>query len=183
MASADYRAGARVLARMGSVPRCRCVLSAITRAGRFCEDRARPDHHPQPSRRFDAGRALRQPGRGGAGDLATRHRGGGRVSQRQPQAGRHRHAAAWASIGIPRASRSARKSWPRRWLRSSATASSSSVPTAACSRATSQSIRCRSPITSCSTRFKRFSKSYSAPERAALLHDTAVRTYRIANDG
>jgi predicted TIM-barrel fold metal-dependent hydrolase len=27
--------------------------------------------------------------------------------------------------------------------------------------------------------FKRFSKSYSAPERAALFHDTAVRAYRI----
>jgi predicted TIM-barrel fold metal-dependent hydrolase len=30
--------------------------------------------------------------------------------------------------------------------------------------------------------FKRFSKNYTAPERAALLHDTAVRAYRI-NDG
>ena len=30
--------------------------------------------------------------------------------------------------------------------------------------------------------FKRFSKSYSASERAALFHDTAVRAYRI-NDG
>ena len=27
--------------------------------------------------------------------------------------------------------------------------------------------------------FKRFSKSYSASERAALFHDTAVRAYRI----
>ena len=27
--------------------------------------------------------------------------------------------------------------------------------------------------------FKRFSKSYSASERAALFHDTALRTYRI----
>jgi L-fuconolactonase len=29
--------------------------------------------------------------------------------------------------------------------------------------------------------FKRFSKGYSAPERAALFHDTAVRAYRIGN--
>jgi L-fuconolactonase len=28
--------------------------------------------------------------------------------------------------------------------------------------------------------FKRFSKSYSVPERAALFHDTAARAYRIA---
>jgi L-fuconolactonase len=28
--------------------------------------------------------------------------------------------------------------------------------------------------------FKRFSKSYSASERAALFHDTAVRTYRVS---
>ena len=27
--------------------------------------------------------------------------------------------------------------------------------------------------------FKRYSKGYSAPERAALFHDTAVRAYRI----
>jgi predicted TIM-barrel fold metal-dependent hydrolase len=31
--------------------------------------------------------------------------------------------------------------------------------------------------------FKRFSKSYSASERAALFHDTAVRAYRIGNIG
>jgi predicted TIM-barrel fold metal-dependent hydrolase len=31
--------------------------------------------------------------------------------------------------------------------------------------------------------FKRFSKSYSASERAALFHDTAVRAYRIDNIG
>ena len=30
--------------------------------------------------------------------------------------------------------------------------------------------------------FKRFSKSYSPHERAALFHDTAVRAYRIAED-
>jgi predicted TIM-barrel fold metal-dependent hydrolase len=30
--------------------------------------------------------------------------------------------------------------------------------------------------------FKRFSKNYSASERAALFHDTATRAYRI-NDG
>jgi predicted TIM-barrel fold metal-dependent hydrolase len=29
--------------------------------------------------------------------------------------------------------------------------------------------------------FKRFSRSYSAPERAALFHDTAVRAYRIGD--
>jgi len=29
--------------------------------------------------------------------------------------------------------------------------------------------------------FKRFSKSYSAAERANLLHDTATRAYRIAD--
>jgi len=28
--------------------------------------------------------------------------------------------------------------------------------------------------------FKRFSKSYTASERAALFHDTAVRAYRIS---
>jgi L-fuconolactonase len=28
--------------------------------------------------------------------------------------------------------------------------------------------------------FKRFSKSYSVSERAALFHDTAVRVYRIS---
>jgi predicted TIM-barrel fold metal-dependent hydrolase len=28
--------------------------------------------------------------------------------------------------------------------------------------------------------FKRFSKGYSASERAALFHDTAARAYRIA---
>ena len=28
--------------------------------------------------------------------------------------------------------------------------------------------------------FKRYSNSYSASERAALFHDTAVRAYRIA---
>jgi predicted TIM-barrel fold metal-dependent hydrolase len=31
--------------------------------------------------------------------------------------------------------------------------------------------------------FKRFSKTYSASERAALFHDTAVRAYRIVNGG
>ena len=31
--------------------------------------------------------------------------------------------------------------------------------------------------------FKRFSKDYSATERAALFHDTAVRAYRIADQG
>jgi predicted TIM-barrel fold metal-dependent hydrolase len=31
--------------------------------------------------------------------------------------------------------------------------------------------------------FKRFSKSYSASERAALFHDTAVRAYRIDDVG
>ena len=29
--------------------------------------------------------------------------------------------------------------------------------------------------------FKRFSKGYSAAERAALFHDTAVRAYRISD--
>jgi L-fuconolactonase len=28
--------------------------------------------------------------------------------------------------------------------------------------------------------FKRFSKNYTASERAALFHDTAVRAYRIS---
>jgi L-fuconolactonase len=31
--------------------------------------------------------------------------------------------------------------------------------------------------------FKRFSKSYSASERAALFHDTAARAYRISEPG
>jgi predicted TIM-barrel fold metal-dependent hydrolase len=31
--------------------------------------------------------------------------------------------------------------------------------------------------------FKRFSKTYSTSERAALFHDTAVRAYRIVNGG
>ena len=31
--------------------------------------------------------------------------------------------------------------------------------------------------------FKRFSKGYSAAERAALFHDTAVRAYRIKEAG
>jgi hypothetical protein len=31
--------------------------------------------------------------------------------------------------------------------------------------------------------FKRFSKNYSASERAALFHDTAVRAYRIDDVG
>jgi hypothetical protein len=31
--------------------------------------------------------------------------------------------------------------------------------------------------------FKRFSKSYSNSERAALFHDTAVRAYRISDVG
>src|SRR5439155_51243 len=31
--------------------------------------------------------------------------------------------------------------------------------------------------------FKRFSKSYSASERAALFHDTAVRAYRVTESG
>ena len=31
--------------------------------------------------------------------------------------------------------------------------------------------------------FKRFSKSYSASERAALFHDTAARAYRISGPG
>jgi predicted TIM-barrel fold metal-dependent hydrolase len=31
--------------------------------------------------------------------------------------------------------------------------------------------------------FKRFSKSYSSSERAALFHDTAVRAYRISDVG
>ena len=31
--------------------------------------------------------------------------------------------------------------------------------------------------------FKQFSKSYSAPERTALFHDTAVRAYRINDIG
>jgi predicted TIM-barrel fold metal-dependent hydrolase len=31
--------------------------------------------------------------------------------------------------------------------------------------------------------FKRFSKSYSASERAALFHDAAARAYRISEPG
>jgi predicted TIM-barrel fold metal-dependent hydrolase len=31
--------------------------------------------------------------------------------------------------------------------------------------------------------FKRFSRNYSASERAALFHDTAVRAYRIDASG
>jgi L-fuconolactonase len=31
--------------------------------------------------------------------------------------------------------------------------------------------------------FKRFSKNYSAPERAALFHDTAARAYRTSDIG
>jgi predicted TIM-barrel fold metal-dependent hydrolase len=31
--------------------------------------------------------------------------------------------------------------------------------------------------------FKRFSKSYSSSERAALFHDTAFRAYRISEVG
>jgi predicted TIM-barrel fold metal-dependent hydrolase len=31
--------------------------------------------------------------------------------------------------------------------------------------------------------FKRFSKSYSASERAVLFHDTALRAYQISNIG
>jgi predicted TIM-barrel fold metal-dependent hydrolase len=31
--------------------------------------------------------------------------------------------------------------------------------------------------------FKRFSKSYSASERGALFHDTAVHAYRISELG
>jgi predicted TIM-barrel fold metal-dependent hydrolase len=30
--------------------------------------------------------------------------------------------------------------------------------------------------------FKRFSKDYSASERAALFHDTAMRAYRIGSE-
>jgi L-fuconolactonase len=30
--------------------------------------------------------------------------------------------------------------------------------------------------------FKRFSQAYSAAERAALFHDTAVEAYRISDD-
>ena len=39
-----------------------------------------------------------------------------------------------------------------------------------------------SRTTSCSTRFKRFSKAYSPTERAAMFHDTAVKAYRISYD-
>ena len=42
-------------------------------------------------------------------------------------------------------------------------------------------IEDRSPTTYSINGFKRFSKSYSASERAALFHDTAIRAYRISD--
>ena len=44
----------------GAVARHRCVLSATPGAGRLRQSRARSDDHPEPSRRPDADRPLRQ---------------------------------------------------------------------------------------------------------------------------
>ena len=100
LASDQFRAGARVLARHGIVPRRVAVLPAAARAGGLCQGRPRPDHHPEPYWRPDAGRPLRQPGRRGAGHLAARHRGRGGLPQRLRQARGHRHAPHWVSTGM-----------------------------------------------------------------------------------
>ena len=94
LATADYRAGARVLARMGLSLDIGGGLPAIAGAGGLCQGGTRSDHHSEPSWGFEPSRPLRQSGRRGAAGLAQRHRCGSAMPKRQPQAGRHRHAPA-----------------------------------------------------------------------------------------
>ena len=111
----QFRAGARVLARMGLSLEALAVLPAAPRAGGLRQGHPRPDHHPEPYRRPAAGRPLCQPGRRGAGHLAARDRRRGRLPQRHHQARRHRHAAHRVRLACTDTRPSARKSWRRRW--------------------------------------------------------------------
>ncbi len=117
LATAEYQAGARGAGADGAVARHRGMLSATAGARGLRQSRARSDDHPEPSRRVDADRPLRQPRRRGARHLAARHCRAGAVPQRQPQARRHRHAADGLRLAHADDSRSARRNWRRRWPR------------------------------------------------------------------
>ena len=117
LATAEYQAGARVLARMGLSLDTGVCFPQLPGVGRLRQSRARSDDHPEPSRRVDADRPLRQTATTRCSPL------GGAASPRWPIAGTSTLSSAasacrgWASTGTRGRSRSARRSWRRRWPR------------------------------------------------------------------
>ena len=93
LGSETFRAGARVLARMGMSLEAWMYHPQLPELADFA--RAVPDLTIilKPHRRPATCWPLRQPGRRSAGQLARRDRSRGRVSQREHEAGRHRYAA------------------------------------------------------------------------------------------
>ena len=79
LASDNFRAGARVLARMGLSLEGWLYFPQMPRVGGFRQVRAGPDHYPEPHRRSVPDRPLQQPRRRGDGHLAERHRSRGRL--------------------------------------------------------------------------------------------------------
>ena len=179
LASDQFRAGARVLARMGLSLEGWLYFPQLPELAAFAK--AVPDltiilNH--------IGGLLRVGPYANRDDevLATwrhGHRRRGGVPQRRHQARRHRHAAHAASTGI----RASKPIGSEELAAAMAPFMTYCIeqfgPTGACSRATSRWTRCRSPTTCMYNAFKRLSKGYSAAERAAMFHDTAARVYRI----
>ena len=116
LATADYRAGAGVLAH-GPVAGYWGVFSPIAGVGHLRQGLTRSDDHPEPPWRADAGWPLRQQGRRGLrnGGAASRPWRSARTSILSWAASA---CPGWASTGILAPGRSAPKSWPRRSLRS-----------------------------------------------------------------
>ena len=115
LASDQFRAGARVLARMGLSLEGWLYFPQLPELAAFRQGRPRPADHPEPYRRPAADRPVRQPGRRGAGDLAEA------ASPPWPRAPTSTSSSAGSacpapgSTGMPATSPSARRSWRRRW--------------------------------------------------------------------
>ena len=101
MANESFRAGARVLARMGLSLDVMLAFPQLNETGRLRPRRPRGLHHPQPPRRCQPHRHLRRQGRRAHPGLAGGHRGRGPVPQRHLQAGRHGHAPLGIRLAVP----------------------------------------------------------------------------------
>ena len=118
LATPEYRAGAHVLARMGLSLDTGLCFPQLPELAAFA--RAVPDltiilnHLGGLTRVGPYGNRDDEV----LADLAQRHRRRGGVSQRQPQAGRHRHAPARFRLAQPRQTGRLGRDRRRRWLRS-----------------------------------------------------------------
>ena len=158
------------------------MLPPIARISRFRQGRARPDNNSEPSRWPDPGRPYADRD---AEVLATWRRGIAAVAEC------HNVNLKLGGIGMPRMG----FDWHARVLPiGSEDLAASFAPIISYCIEQFGPDRCmfesNFPVDKVSfshhvlfNAFKRFSKSYSASERAALFHDTAVRAYRIKEAG